>query len=489
MSRAGYKPTGGFIADEGQVRQNFTRLMGSRRLFLGALAILLVWLQVLGTGLAAAPPPLGEREELPNGLVFLFSEQRSVPLVAVNLLVKAGALRDPRGKEGLAHVTALLLTQGSKKRSATQMAQEIDFLGAKLSAGAEEDYAMVGLTVLAKDVSQGLELMADAVLHPTFPPEELKRKVQQLLASFESDEDEPMVMARRAFDLRLYGQHPYAFPPKGTPQGLKAIQRQEVVDFHRRLYLPNNAILSVVGDISREEARVLVMRYFGGWNPGKIPELQLPPLPPLTRPETQVIDKKITQANILWGHLGITRQNPDFYAFQVMNYILGGGGFASRLMDTIRETRGLAYSVSSTFEPGLEPGPFYISLETKTENAAEAVELILKEVERLRTEPVSDAELADAKSYLIGSFPRRLDATGKRAALMAYVEFYGLGLDYPRRYAEIIRGITAADVQRVAQQYLHPERYLLVVAGDTSRLPKLPGLAAAGEKEKTDAKD
>jgi zinc protease len=433
---------------------------------------------------------LGEREELPNGLVWLFSEQRSVPLVAVNLLLKAGALRDPRGREGLAHLTALLLTQGTKKRTATQMAEEIDFLGAKLSAGAEEDYAMVSLTVLKKDVGQGLELMADAVLNPTFPPQELRRKVQQLLASFDSDEDEPMVIARRAFDQRLYGQHPYAFPPKGTPQGLKAIQRQQVVEFHRHLYRPNNAILSVVGDISREEARELILRYFGAWSPKGIPELTLPPLPSLSRPETQVIDKKITQANIIWGHLGITRQNPDFYAFQVMNYILGGGGFASRLMDTIRETRGLAYSVGSTFEPGLEPGPFYISLETKTENAGEAVALILKEVERLRTEPVSDTELADAKSYLIGSFPRRLDATGKRAALMAYVEFYGLGLDYPGRYAEIIRGITAADVQRVAQQYLHPERYLLVVAGDRSRLPRLPGLAAAQEeKEKNDAEN
>lgn len=460
-----------------------------RRALVSALATVAIWIHLLGAGLGAHPP-LGEREELPNGLVWLFSEQRSVPLVAVTLLVKAGSLRDPRGKEGLAHLTALLLLQGTKSRTATQMAQEIDFLGARLSAGAEEDYAMVSLTVLAKDVGQGLELMADAVLHPTFPAEELRRKVQQLVASFESDEDEPMVMARRAFDLRLYGQHPYAYPPKGTPQGLKAIQRQEVVEFHRRLYRPNNAILSVVGDISREEARSWVMKYFGHWPPGEIPELKLPPLPPLTRPETQVIDKKITQANIIWGHLGITRSNPDFYAFQVMNYILGGGGFASRLMDTIRETRGLAYSVGSTFEPGLEPGPFYISLETKAENAAQAVELILAEVTRLRTEPVTDTELADAKSYLIGSFPRRLDATGRRAALMAYVEFYGLGLDYPGRYAEIIRSVTAAEVQRVAQTYLHPERYLLVVAGDRSRLPRLPGLSATeGEKETDNAKN
>jgi len=458
-----------------------------RALLAGLCAGLLIWLQAPGLMAAPAPLVLGEREVLPNGLVWLFSEQRSVPLVAVNLLIKAGALRDPRGKEGLAHLTALLLTQGTKRRSATQMAQELDFLGARFSAGAEEDYAMVSLTVLKKDLGAALDLMADAVLNPTFPQEEVRRKVSQLLGSFETDEDEPMVMARRAFDQRLYGVHPYAFPPKGTPQGLASLRPQHLAEFHRTLYRPNNAILSVVGDISREEARDWVLKYFGRWAAGKIPELTLPPLPPLTQPETRVIDKKITQANIIWGHLGLTRQNPDFYAFQVMNYILGGGGFASRLMDTVREERGLAYSVGSTFEPGLEPGPFYISLETKTENAAEAVALILREVERLRTEPVSDTELADAKSYLIGSFPRRLDATGKRAALMAYVEFYGLGLDYPRRYPELISRVTAADVQRVAKQYLHPERYLLVVAGDRSRLPELPGLPAAGAKERTDA--
>ncbi len=456
------------------------------------LAVLLAFFALAGGAAWSdpAPPPLGEREELPNGLVWLFSEQRSVPLVAVNLLVKAGSLRDPAGKEGLANLTALLLTQGTKRRSATQMAQEIDFLGAKLGASADEDFTMASLTVLKKDVGAGLDLLTDAVLNPMFPQEELRRKVAQLKASFENDEDEPMVIARRAFDLRLFGKHPYAFPAKGTPQGLAAISRQNVVDFHHTYYRPNNAILAVVGDISREEARDWVMKCFGRWAKSEIPELKLPPLPPLSQAETQVIDKKITQANIVWGHLGISRKNPDFYAFQVMNYILGGGGFASRLMDNIRETRGLAYSVGSSFEPGLEPGPFTISLETKNASAGEAVAQILAEVERLRREPVSETELADAKSYLIGSFPRKIDATGKRAALLAYVEFFGLGLDYPSRYPSFIRSLTAADIQQVAAKYLHPDRSLLVVVGDQAQLPKLQtGAAQPGAKEKKDAQN
>ncbi len=430
-------------------------------------------------------PVLGEREVLPNGLVVLFSEQRSVPLVVVHLLFKAGLLNDPPGKEGLANLTALLLTQGTKRRSATQLAQEVDFLGAKLSASGDEDYSVVTLSVLKKDLSAGFDLLADVVMNPTFPAEELRRKVNQLKASFETDEDEPMVVARRAFDRRLFGRHPYAYPPKGTPAGLAAISRQNVANFHHTYYRPNNAILVVAGDLSREEARDWVMKAFGRWAKGDIPEVTLPTLPTLDRSECLVIDKKLTQANIVWGHLGIARKNPDFYALQVMNYILGGGGFASRLMDNIRETRGLAYSVGSSFEPGLEAGPFIIALETKTASAAEAVAQITAEVERLRSQPVSETELAEAKSYLIGSFPRKMDATGKRASLMAYVEFYGLGMDYPWRYPSLIKKLTAADIQRVAQKYLHPERALLVVVGDKSQLPDLQGaLAPPQAKEK-----
>lgn len=448
-------------------------------------------LALLFSGMAWAEPGLpvlGDKEVLPNGMVFLFSEQQSVPLVVVHLLIKAGSLCDPPGKEGLANLTALLLTQGTKRRSATQLAQEIDYLGAKLSAGGDEDFSMVSLSVLKKDVGAGFDLLADVVLNPTFPAEEIRRKVSQLKASFANDEDEPMIVARRAFYRRLFGNHPYAYPVKGTPEGLAAISRQHLVDFHRAYYRPNNVILSVVGDISRQEASDWVMKVFGRWPKGPVPQCQVPPPPALTQAETQIIDKKITQANIVWGHLGISRKNPDFYAFQVMNYILGGGGFASRLMDNIRETRGLAYSVGSSFDPGLEAGAFTISLETKNASAGEAVAQIRHEVERLRAQPVTATELADAKSYLIGSLPRKMDATGKRASLMAYVEFFGLGLDYPWRYPSLIENLTAADIQKVAQKYLHPERALLVVVGDRSQMPPFDQTLTPTEtKEKKNA--
>lgn len=435
---------------------------------------------------AAAPSQvLGEREQLPNGLVWLFSEQRSLPLVAVQVMLKAGALRDPAGKEGLANLTAVLLLQGTKKRNATQIAEELDFLGARLSASGSEDYALVSLMTLKKDLAAGLDLLQDVLLNPAFAPKEIQQKVSQLLASFQSDEDEPGIVASRVFHRQLFGPHPYGYPPKGTPEGLKAISRDDLVAFHRTYYRPNNAIVSIVGDLSKEEASAALNRFFGSWEPAPVPALNLPTPPALNKPRVTVINKDITQANIVWGHLGIARDNPDFYAFQVMNYILGGGGFASRLMDNIREKRGLAYSVGSSFDAGLEAGPFAVVLETKNDRAGEAVSQVIQEVELMRAKPVTERELEDAKSYLVGSFPRKMDSVAKRASLMGYVEFYGLGLDYPWRYPELVKPITPADIQKVAEKYLHPEKYLLVVVGNRDKMPQFAQAAAApGEKEK-----
>ncbi len=454
---------------------------------------LLVWL-LLGVFLAvsAAPaaepyPVLGVKGELPNGLVWLFSEQHSLPVVVIQVMIKAGVLRDPPGKEGLANLTALLLLQGTKKRSATQIAQELDFIGARMTSRGSDDFSLLSLMVLKKDLAAGLDLLEDVLYHPAFSPKEMRRKVSQLLASFKSDEDEPGIVASRAFCRRLYGDHPYAHPPKGTPAGLKAITRKDLVQFYRTYYRPNNAIVTVVGDLSRQEAERMVREVFGSWKQAPIPELKLPPLPPLNNPEVLVINKDITQANMIWGHVGIARDNPDFYAFQVMNYILGGGGFASRLMDNIRETRGLAYSVGSTFDPGLFPGPFAVMLETKNASAGEALAQVIREVKRIRTQPVSPKELQDAKSFFIGSFPRKMDSLGKRAALLSYVEFYGLGLDYPQRYPELVKNLAPADIQRVAKKYLHPDKYLLVVVGNQDKMPQFaPTKLSQTEKEKKD---
>jgi len=436
----------------------------------------------------SSPKVLGVREKLPNGLVWLFSEQSGLPLVTLNLLVKAGTLQDPQGKEGLANLTASLLLSGTQKRSATQIAEELDFLGAKLGAGGGDDFAQLSLTVLKKDLAAGLELFQDVLLHPAFAPPEVARKVAQIQASLKSDEDEPGVVAARTFNKDLFGAFPYGHPTRGTQEGLAAITPQDLAEFHRRYWRPNNAILSVAGDLTLEEARQWVTKILGSWPAGEIPAVKLPAIPPLKDRRVVMIDKDISQANIILGNLGIARSNPDFYALQVMNYILGGGGFSSRLMDNIRVNRGLAYSVGSQFNPGLEPGPFEVALETKNTSAREAVEQVLAEMQRIREKPVAKEELEDAKSYLIGSFPRKMDSLSKRAWLMGYTELYGLGLDYPWRYPQLIRNLTPTDIQKAAWKYLHPEKFLLVVVGKKSEIPSLFGSQPpAGKEEKNDA--
>jgi len=445
---------------------------------------LIALLLLSGAALGETPSQvLGVREKLPNDLVWLFSRQAELPLVTLQLLIKAGTLAEPRGKEGLANLTAALLLSGTKSRSATQIAQELDFMGAKLGAQGGDDFASLTLTVLKKDLGPALDLFKDVLLNPAFAPAEIKRKVAQFQASLESEEDEPMVVAGRAFARKLYGAFPYGHPALGTPQGLAAINRKDLAEFHQRYYRPNNAVLSVVGDLTQEEARQWVSKVFGAWAAAPIKPPELPAIPPLARREVMVIDKDITQANIILGNLGIARHNPDFYAFQVMNYILGGGGFASRLLDDIRVNRGLAYSVHSSLSPGLEPGPFTVTLETKNASAAEAIQQVVEQLRQIMTKPVTEEELKDAKSYLIGSFPRKMDSMSKRAGLLGYVEVFGLGLDYPWRYPDLIQHLTPADVQKVAEKYLHPDNYLLVVVGKTSAMPSLPGATPGQKKE------
>jgi zinc protease len=356
-------------------------------------------------------------------------------------------------------------------------------MGARLSVSGSDDFTTVDLTVLKKDLGPALDLLKDILLHPTFPAAEMRRKVSQYKAALISQEDEPMVVASRAFAKNLFGAFPYGHPVLGTRQGLSAITRRDLVEFHRMYYRPNNAVLAVVGDLTLPEARKWVATTFGKWAAAPIPASKLPAIPPLTHRREVVVNKAISQANIVLGNLGIDRKNPDFYAFQVMNYILGGGGFASRLMDDIRVNRGLAYSVYSSFSPGLAPGPFAVALETKNASAAEAINQVVAQLKRIRTQPVTAQELKDAKSYLVGSFPRKMDSMSKRAWLLSYVEVYGLGLDYPWRYPKLIRHLTAADIQHVADKYIHPDNYLLVIVGKKSAMKSLPGSSPSQKQE------
>jgi len=416
--------------------------------------------------LAQADGTLGKRIVLKNGMVLLLAEKHEIPMVTVSMAIKAGSVAEPSEKPGLASLTASLLTQGTAKRTANQISREIDFIGGSLSVSGGDDYASAGLRVLKKDLRTGLDLLADVLLHPAFDQKEIDRKVKETLAAIRQSKDEPEVIAGEAFTKAVFGSHPYGKTNDDVEAYLPKLVRQDVVDFYSRRYGPNDAIIAVVGDVAEKEIVPLLNEYFKGWEPAEkaAPSHSAPPA--IGAVVVKKLDKKITQANIAMGHLGISRENPDYYAVMIMNYILGGGGFSSRLMDNIRDNRGLAYDVHSSFSAQKEPGSFRVWVQTKSESANQAIEEIFKELNRIRTEPVTEKELADAKAYLTGSFPLRMDTSAKIAGMMTSMEIYNLGLDYPQMYPRLINAVTREDLLRVAKKYLDPEKIVVVVLGD-----------------------
>jgi zinc protease len=412
---------------------------------------------------------LAEREVLPSGLILLHSERTELPIVKVVVAIKAGSVVEPPSKAGLANLTADLLNEGTAKRTSGQISDQIEFVGGQLSTSGGRDYVTVSLSVLKKDVELGFDLLSDIIMNPAFGQSEIERRKAIIKSSILRQKEDPGTIATKAFLKAVYGEHPYGRPEEGTEETLDAITREDIADFHSRYYAPNNAIMAVVGDINRERAESLVGRYFGMWHKKDIPDIALRKPERIASPAVIKINKEITQANIILGHLGIKRDNPDYYAVSVMNYILGGGGFASRLMDNIRDNRGLAYDVRSHFSADKYAGSFQVELQTKNPSANTSIDEIFKELKRICAEPVTDRELSDAKSYLTGSFPLRIDSINKIAGFLIAVEFYGLGPDYVDKYSGYINAVNKEDVLRVARQYLHPKDYVLVVVGDMKK--------------------
>ncbi len=413
-----------------------------------------------------------KRSVLANGMVLLTSEQRALPTVAIELMIDAGARHESAARAGLAHLTSKLLTEGTAKRSALQVSETLDFIGASLDAGCGDDLATISMTILKKDLSLGLELLAEILTAASFPVAEIDRQKQSVLASIKAKQEDPGTLAGEAFAAALFPGSAYGRPVEGTEATVKPLDRKSLQEFFQRYYRPNRTIMSVVGDVSEAEISAALSQVFKNWHKGEASQAAASP----TRTDgarTLRINKDLTQANIILGHGGVARGDADYYAIQVMNYILGGGGFSSRAMDSIRNERGLAYSVYSYFGAEKTHGTFQFVMQTKNDSAGEAIGLAREEIRRMREELVSEAELSDAKNYLTGSFPLRFDTNRKVAGFLGQVEYFELGLDYPNQYGELIGKVTRADVQRVARQHLTPEKLLTVIVGSQQKI-KVP---------------
>ncbi|KJR40009.1 peptidase M16 domain-containing protein [Candidatus Magnetoovum chiemensis] len=405
-----------------------------------------------------------------NGLTVLHLEKNNLPIVMVNLLIKASRLNEASEKSGLAYLTSEMLTEGTTTRSSKQISEDIEFMGAQLETSVTPDFTTVSLAVLKKDLSKGFEIFSDVVLNPSFPEDEVLQKKEIVKGIIKQNEETPSYLANKAYIKEIYGDHPYGRTDEGSPETVDSITAEDLSNFHKTFYNPNNSILSVVGNITVEELQNLVKQYFSNWQNNNINCTIVGNIYKESENKIITINKNLTQANIIIGNKGIKRTDPDYYAFYVMNYILGGGGFASRLMQTIRDEMGLAYDIQSVIFSYKQGGDFQIIVQTKNEFANKVIHEITEMMKKIKNTPVKEQELQDAKSYLTGSFPRRLDTMANIANFLALTEFYGLGMDYDKNYIDIINAITINDVKAAAEKYLDDKNYMLTIVGDTGKI-------------------
>ncbi|HEV2149681.1 MAG TPA: pitrilysin family protein [Longimicrobiaceae bacterium] len=414
-----------------------------------------------------------QRRTLSNGLDVWVVQRRDVPLVTLRMITNAGSAAEPAQRSGLASLTAAMLDEGTATRSALQIADEVDFLGASLGTGAGYDAAFATLSTLKRTLPAALEVYADVITNPAFPERELERVRRERITSLIEALDRPSAVASEQAALRIYGpQHPYGRPPEGTVASLGGLRGDDLRQFYRSYYRPNNSTLLVVGDVSADEITPMLEQAFRGWQRAEVPAIRYP-APPAPQAATRVylIDKPdAAQSEIVIGHLGVARKNPDYFPLLVLNTILGGQ-FSSRINMNLREEKGYTYGARTAFSMRRQPGPFLASAAVQTATSKESVIEFMKELEEIRgRRPVTREELESAKAGLVRREPLDVETQAQLASRLEAMVLYDLPEDYFDTYTEQIEAVTLADVERVAREHLHPERFAVVIVGDRSRI-------------------
>lgn len=417
----------------------------------------------------AVPKPL--ERSLKNQMKVYLLEDHSIPKVHFRFVIRAGAAQEPAEKAGLANLTLAVMRQGTDKRDAKALAEAIDGMGGQIGANATRDYSVITAQFLARDARQGLDLLTDIALHPAFRNEELERQRSQITAALVASRDQNAEVAGEHVAALVYGEHPYGRPSDGDPGSVSSIVRDDLVAFHNVYFRPNLCLLVVAGDFDATQMMSDIEAQFREWEKAEVPSRPGPPLPVFEANRIRLLDKpEVTQTEIRLGHAGVPRNHPDFIPIQVMNYILGGGGFSSRLIENARAKGGLTYTASTSFDAGLDQGAFYLSTFTKNETVAQMIDLSLATVRDFQAKGPTDKEVEDAKRFLIGALPFGVQTAEGLAAQWAAVDLYGLGTDYFDRYAERVRAVTPADVKRVADERLHTDKLAIVGVSTASEV-------------------
>jgi zinc protease len=412
---------------------------------------------------------------LANGLQVIAVSHHEQPAVSLRLIVRAGAAQDPDDKPGVAALAATLLDQGTTTKSAEQIANAIDSIGGAMGVGAGSDLSFINAVVMKDSLAFGLDLVSDVAQHPSFAPEEVERQRQQSLSGMRVSYDDPEYLADLVFDRLVYGFHPYGKPQAGTPETVASLTRNDLVAFHKKWFGANNAILAIVGDVTAEEAFTGAERAFGSW--GKVaaePAKPVDPPPPTRR--VIVIDKPgAVQTEIRVGNIAIPRKHDDFMALDLASKVLGGEG-ANRLHRVLRSERGLTYGASADFNALKQSGDIVAQTNTRSETTGETLRLMVDEVWRLIRDRVGERELSGAQEYLTGSFPLTIETPSQIALQILNAVFFGLNMNDLQTYRERVNAVSVEDVQRVARNYLRPDRLTIVLVGDANAFVKqLPG--------------
>ncbi|MDZ7629944.1 MAG: pitrilysin family protein [Gemmatimonadaceae bacterium] len=411
--------------------------------------------------------PAFEGTTLPNGLRIVVAPVRKLPLVTVLALVDAGSVADPVGQEGVAQLTASLLTEGTGDLTGAQLAEVVELMGSTLDAGADWDSSVVKLTTLASRLPDAIALLARVLTEPSLPDDEFQRLRTERLADLLQQRSEPRSLADEAFAQAVYASDArYAKPDGGTEQSVRALTLEQLRAFYAERYSPQVTTVVLVGDLSVSDGVELVTRVLGNWT-GAMPVACTAPDTALAVPRGIRIVRKADapQSELRVGHVGVPRLTDDYFPLVLCNAILGGL-FSSRLNLNLREKHAYTYGASSGMDWRRWAGPFSMDAAVQSDVSAKAVREILSEFDRIRTEPVTDDELSLAISYLDGVFPIRFETTRAIASALASQSIYGLPADYYDTYRANIRAVTAADILRVAQKHFDPSRLQIVAVGD-----------------------
>ncbi|MEN8148407.1 MAG: pitrilysin family protein [Planctomycetota bacterium] len=417
--------------------------------------------------------PEPERIELENGMVLYYLEDRELPLVDMTIWFKAGSIHDPAGKEGLGSMTAVYARNGGAgERNRMMFDMEVEFLAANVEVGVQAEHGQAGLSVMTKDLDKGLALLADLLRKPQFDPQIFPLVQPSLATNISRAADSPSGALAQAFPAQLYGDHPYGRVP--TVATIGAITRDDCVAYWKKYVRPDTMIVGVAGDVGKDEIVAKLGQVFGDW---KVEPTEIPPAPKLERtydPKVVLIPRIEGQSHVQMAHRMVARTDPDRVTLDIMNFILGGGGFSSRLTEVVRVREGLAYSVYSMVTRKVDLGLWQASVQTKGETTWKATSLILEEMRRIREEPVSDEELDLAKQSFLNGMVFNVASPFGVVDQYVSLEYLGYPRDWMKTFEERIATVTKEDIQRVAKKYLRPDGVTIVIAGNPETFDERP---------------